>query len=998
MVVAEARRRERHGVRVTCRRRRVHRGRVYTADVESNYGVGGAATLCVGDPMEDVVLDLSRSSAEVKARVFPLLPASGHWSRALSMEPQHLEIHHNRQLVASTPLSWARGVSDLHVLLSRLTPIFMGHTYTLKVPESSTVEPLAISLVGEQASQLVDVPLRRRSYAAHVTLKSKDELPLPPGIRVQIRHRATAALVAARKTGEAEAQRFEAAAAQAAKGSQQLARSEGDVQAAEALKRVREFMRDNEIFFNGAGDDGLPSAEQAWSINHLDARYKAQNHKTIDGIVSILRDYDQVALEVHGETGHADHAPENLADFFGLDRSRDVQRIMERLAEARADAVRQALVLRGVAPERLLVTFNGRGGHIRTDFIPRSMHDSSRSRAPVTKQLAPHSAPGRLVFASASDAACVGLAGWAVEHADPAFRMQNRATLEAVAGTMLRYPMLHLEVAVTAQSQYVGDAPRRLLAHFPGATDARLDGEIPRVFFKYDANRSGDVDADELRAALAELGLDASTEQAAAVLAKYDKDRSGALELDEFAKLVRELRTFQRERLAASGGGASALAPSAARSWRRTPPSTSSPRARVSALLSALSQLGVPTERSFGVVVVGGASDAVSFTARTAAWREQAASSEDGGGVGGGGGGAALGGLSRAGGARRVLVGGGVGHVAPSQLTLHRATSATVQIDTPDALYPNESYLLETVAMPSLGVAHQAVEFVMPARDERLTLELERPTATSASSSSTRSARRRTGRRRCRCRRARRSACATRRSAWYSPRRPPRRERRRRNRDGRARRAVGLPPVRHQSVGRHRRAGAAPRAARPRPRDRLVAGGGRPRQVRHRPIGRARVRRVRHPRQGAPLVPLRAPPGRARRRRRRVPRGGRERHGGRARDGGGAARYALRDRLFVGERYTLEVVESDELEPTSLEFTVEYADQQAVEVYVTRKSRDVSVVLRYLEDDLETVPLDVKAEAITVKRAQAPSARSPPPASRGRARRACRARTRSTWA
>ena len=76
--------------------------------------------------------------------------------------------------------------------------------------------------------------------------------------------------------------------------------------------------------------------------------------------------------------------------------------------------------------------------------------------------------------------------------------------------------------------------------------------------------------------------------------------------------------------------------------------------------------------------------------------------------------------------------------------------------------------------------------------------------------------------------------------------------------------------------------------------------------------------------------------------------------------------YALRNKLFVGEKYTLEVLESDELEPTSVEFFVEYVDKQSVEVAVLRKSRDVSVTLRYLEDDIETVPLDVKAEHVTV--------------------------------
>ena len=99
--------------------------------------------------------------------------------------------------------------------------------------------------------------------------------------------------------------------------------------------------------------------------------------KVIDGIAAIMRDYDQITLEVHGETGPADHAPIDLAAFFGLDRTKDVQRIMDRLAESRAEACRLALMKRGVPAERLFVSYKGRGGHIRTDFIPRSSHDAS---------------------------------------------------------------------------------------------------------------------------------------------------------------------------------------------------------------------------------------------------------------------------------------------------------------------------------------------------------------------------------------------------------------------------------------------------------------------------------------------------------------------------------------------------------------------------------------------------------------------------------------------
>ena len=42
---------------------------------------GSATTFRVATSMEDVTVDLSRASAQVKARIFPLLPASAHWSQ-----------------------------------------------------------------------------------------------------------------------------------------------------------------------------------------------------------------------------------------------------------------------------------------------------------------------------------------------------------------------------------------------------------------------------------------------------------------------------------------------------------------------------------------------------------------------------------------------------------------------------------------------------------------------------------------------------------------------------------------------------------------------------------------------------------------------------------------------------------------------------------------------------------------------------------------------------
>eukprot|EP00965_Chrysotila_dentata_P081359 2686736-Pleurochrysis_carterae.AAC.1 len=39
---------------------------------------------------------------------------------------------------------------------------------------------------------------------------------------------------------------------------------------AEALERMRRVMEENDVFFNGAGDESLASVTQAWAIQHTD--------------------------------------------------------------------------------------------------------------------------------------------------------------------------------------------------------------------------------------------------------------------------------------------------------------------------------------------------------------------------------------------------------------------------------------------------------------------------------------------------------------------------------------------------------------------------------------------------------------------------------------------------------------------------------------------------------------------------------------------------------
>ena len=66
----------------------------------------------------------------------------------------------------------------------------------------------------------------------------------------------------------------------------------------------------------------------------------------------------------------------------------------------------------------------------------------------------------------------------------------------------------------------------------------QIDADIRRAFAYFDKDASGGIDYSELRPALAQLGLDATTTEAAALLSKYDADASGRLELTEFARSV----------------------------------------------------------------------------------------------------------------------------------------------------------------------------------------------------------------------------------------------------------------------------------------------------------------------------------------------------------------------------------------------------------------------------------------------------------------------------
>ena len=122
-------------------------------------------------------------------------------------------------------------------------------------------------------------------------------------------------------------------------------------------------------------------------------------------------------LEVHGETGPAEHAPPLLADAWVLHRTRDVQAIYDRLARYRAQACADFLKERGIGAGRLEVSFTGRGAHTRVEFVAKPMDDGAAKVAAVTAKLG---ALPRLSFSAAAEQGLPSVEQlWSVDHLDP---------------------------------------------------------------------------------------------------------------------------------------------------------------------------------------------------------------------------------------------------------------------------------------------------------------------------------------------------------------------------------------------------------------------------------------------------------------------------------------------------------------------------------------------------------------------------------------------------
>ena len=70
-----------------------------------------------------------------------------------------------------------------------------------------------------------------------------------------------------------------------------------------------------------------------------------------------------------------------------------------------------------------------------------------------------------------------------------------------------------------------------------GLTEDEVN-EIKEAFDLFDSDKSGEIDVDELKQALKNLGIDAKNQTLANMMADLDKDGSGKIDFDEFINMM----------------------------------------------------------------------------------------------------------------------------------------------------------------------------------------------------------------------------------------------------------------------------------------------------------------------------------------------------------------------------------------------------------------------------------------------------------------------------
>ena len=128
-------------------------------------------------------------------------------------------------------------------------------------------------------------------------------------------------------------------------------------------------------------------------------------------------------------------------------------------------------------------------------------------------------------------------------------------------------------------------APGSSAAVPPPPPGGPVSDDVRAAFAHFDKDSNGRISSRELRSALTRLGIEASSDEASAILRKFDADGSGALELEEFAALAERVRAVApaalgevaREASAAPSTPPRSARPASAARRRASPPSPALP-------------------------------------------------------------------------------------------------------------------------------------------------------------------------------------------------------------------------------------------------------------------------------------------------------------------------------------------------------------------------------------------------------------------------------------
>ena len=130
----------------------------------------------------------------------------------------------------------------------------------------------------------------------------------------------------------------------------------------EAKKKLaKELSAKARVEFDGAGDESLREVAQAWSVRHSAEATARHNLDYLRAVAAALHASPSLFCRVHYETAVARRGPARLADALRMRADRDVDALMDHLAEQRALACLEALVELGVDEHRLYATHKGQG-------------------------------------------------------------------------------------------------------------------------------------------------------------------------------------------------------------------------------------------------------------------------------------------------------------------------------------------------------------------------------------------------------------------------------------------------------------------------------------------------------------------------------------------------------------------------------------------------------------------------------------------------------------